>query len=69
MTNTDRERQYALEVSESRLILQLPKVADAQLRLAKILARGYMDSDMTAAIVELRSAADNIEAIQKEWPK
>lgn len=69
MTNTDRERQYALEVSESRLILQLPKVADTQLRLAKILARGYMDSDMTAAIVELRSAADNIEAIQKEWPK
>lgn len=69
MSDTDRERRHALSVCEARVIFQLPRVAEAQLRLARILSRGYMDSDMTAAIVELRSAANNLEKVQKEWPR
>lgn len=52
---------------ESGVILQLHKVAEAAHRLTKILAVGYMDTHATAAVVELRSAANFLEQTQKRY--
>lgn len=69
MSEYERAKRELVVVSENRMILHLPKISEALRRLHSILAHGYIASDMTAAIVELRSAANNLENIQKEWPE
>lgn len=71
-SDTDRAqikaaRERITSDMESGVILQLHKVAEAARRLTSILAVGYMDSHATAAIVELRAAANFLEQTQKRY--
>lgn len=58
---------YDVERFENKIMLALPAVAEAQLRLTKTLSRGRMDSDMVAAVADLRHAANAIEAANEEY--
>lgn len=63
------QRDFDVERFEGRIILALPAIAEAQLRLAKTLSRGRMDSDMVAVCADLRAAANQIEQANEDYKK
>ena len=63
MTRNDFDYQWF----ENRIMLALPAISEAQLRLAKTLSRGRMDSDIVAAVADLRAAANSIEKANNDY--
>lgn len=58
-------RKRATDSMENSLIIQSHKMAEAMRRVTSVLVVGYADAGITAAIVELRSAANFLESTQR----
>lgn len=54
---------------EAQILLVLPNISHALHALHKALSRGYSDSEMLGAILDLRNAAKSLEAIKAQWPQ